>query len=91
MKMKVSDKEKTTFICHRGKFQYKRMPFGIKNAAAVFQGIVDEVLKDCRDYSRTYIDDIVVFSSTWSDHLIHIRKVLNALRRAGLHANPSKC
>ena len=32
-----------------------------------------------------------MFSSTWSDHLIHLRKVLNALRRAGLHANPSKC
>ena len=92
VKMKVSDKEKTTFICHRGKFQYKRMPFGVKNAPAVFQGIVDEAIKDCRDCSsRTYIDDMVVFSSTWSDHLTHLRKVLNALRRVGLHANPSKC
>ena len=53
VKMKVSDKEKTTFICHRGKFQYKRMSFGVKNAPAVFQGIVDEALKDCRDCSRT--------------------------------------
>ena len=53
--MKVSDKEKTTFICHRGKFQYKRMPFGIKNAPVVFQGIVDEVLKDCRDCSRSFL------------------------------------
>ena len=91
VKMNVSDKEKTTFTCHRGKFQYKRMPFGVKNAPAVFQGTVDEALKDCRDCSRTYINDIIVFSSTWSDHLIHLRKVLNALRRAGLHANPSKC
>ena len=74
VKMNVSDKEKTTFICHRGKFQYKRTPFGVKNAPAVVQGIVNEALKDCRECSRTYIDDIVVFSSTWSDHFIHLRK-----------------
>ena len=79
VRMKVFYKEKTTFICHRGKFQYKTMPFGVNNAPAVFQGIADEALKDCRDCSRTYIDDIVVFSSTWSDHLIHLKKVLNAL------------
>ena len=76
VKMKVSYKEKTSFIRHRGKFQYKRMPFGVMNAPAVFQGIVYEALKDCRDCSRTYNDDIVVFSSTRSDHLIHLRKVL---------------
>ena len=57
--------------------------FGVKNAPAVFQGIVDEAIKDCRDCSsRTYIDDMVVFSSTWSDHLTHLRKVLNALRKS---------
>ena len=61
VKMKISDKEKTTFICHRGMFQYKRMTCGVNNAPAVFHGIVDEALKDCRDCSRTYIDAIVVF------------------------------
>ena len=55
VKMKVSDKEKTTFIYHRGKFQYKRMLFGVTNAPVVFQGIADEAFKDCRDCSRTYI------------------------------------
>ena len=67
------------------------MPFGLRNAPATFQRAMDEVLGEQADYSSTYIDDIIVYSSSWKDHLVHIREVLQALRQAGLTAKPSKC
>ena len=82
---------KTAFCSPWGKFQFTRMPFGLRNAPATFQRAMDEVLGEQADYSSTYIDDIIVYSSSWKDHLVHIREVLQALRQAGLTAKPSKC
>ena len=67
------------------------MPFGLRNAPAVFQLLMEKVLDDHREYARTYIDDIIVFSKDWESHIHHIRKVLSALTSAGLTANPTKC
>ena len=82
---------KTAFCSPWGKFQFTRMPFGLRNAPATFQRAMDEVLGEQADYSSTYIDDIIVYSSSCKDHLVHIREVLQALRQAGLTAKPSKC
>lgn len=82
---------KTAFCSPWGKFHFTRMPFGLKNAPATFQRCMDEVLGEQNDFSSTYIDDIIVYSSSWDAHLIHIREVLLALRRAGLTAKPGKC
>ena len=44
-----------------------------------------------RDYSAAYLDDLVVFSSTWEDHLRQVSEILQSLRQAGLTAKPGKC
>lgn len=65
------------------------MPFGLHGAAAFFQRM-DKSLKNVGDCAGVYIDDILVFSHTWEDHLKHIRRVLDTLRQAGLVANQKK-
>ena len=82
---------KKAFTSHRGTYEFTRMPFGVKNAPAVFQSLMQRVLTDQGDWATAYMDDIVVFSLTWEDHLRHVESVLVALRQAGLTANPSKC
>ena len=55
---------KTAFTCHRGAFQFTRMPFGVKNAPACFQSLMQRVLADHGDFATAYMDDVVIFSST---------------------------
>lgn len=82
---------KTAFCSPWGKFSFTRMPFGLMNAPASFQRCMDEALAGQEDWSATYIDDIVIFSNTWEEHLLHVRKVLQALEKVGMTANPDKC
>ncbi|KAJ1134546.1 hypothetical protein NDU88_000997, partial [Pleurodeles waltl] len=53
--------------------------------------LVNQVLAGLESFSTAYLDDIAVFSSTWQDHLVHLRKVLKALQSAGLSIKASKC
>jgi len=85
------NQQKTAFTSHAGHFQFMRMPFGVLNAPAVFQFLMDKVLKDVKEFSHAYMDDIVIFSSSWEDHVRYVRDVLELLRKAGLTANPAKC
>ena len=85
------DVHKTAFVCPWGKFEFQRMPFGLRNAPVVFQELMVRVLDSCREFARPYIDDIIVFSANWVEHLGHFKKVLQALKEAGLTANPTKC
>jgi len=91
VRVRERDRHKTAFVCHRGKFEFNCMPFGVKNAPAIFQTLMDEVLNGMNMFVRTYIDDLIVFSKSWTDHNRHIREVLQALKAAGLTANPEKC
>ena len=67
------------------------MPFGLKNTPAVFQALMEKVLGNCRYFSAVYIDDVLVFSNSWEEHLVHVGRVMQALRVAGLTVKPSKC
>ena len=82
---------KTAFTSHRGVFEFTRMPFGVRNAPACFQELMQRVLREQRAWATAYMDDVVVYSTSWDDHLIHIASVLQALKQAGLTANPDKC
>ena len=82
---------KTAFICHRGRFEFLRMPFGVKNAPAVIQELMQSIFRNDITCCIPYVDDIVIFSATWEDHIVHIETVLTKLREAVLKANPSKC
>ena len=67
------------------------MPFGLKNAPAIFQAIVEEVLRPVSSFSRNYVDDVVVFSGSWERHLEDVRRVMNCLGEAGLMIKKRKC
>ena len=82
---------KTAFVSPFGKFEFVRMPFGLRNAPSVFQRVMEIVLKDCYMCSAPYIDDVVIFSKDGTEHSAHLRCVLQALREHGLTVNIDKC
>ena len=67
------------------------MPLAVRNAPALFQTLMDKLLRDKRDFTRAYMDEVIIFSNTIDDHIRHIRTVLETLRRNELTANPAKC
>ncbi|KAL0186488.1 hypothetical protein M9458_018158, partial [Cirrhinus mrigala] len=67
------------------------LPFGLHGAPATFQRMMDIILRPHQSYAAAYLDDVVIHSETWQDHLERLRRVLLELRRAGLTANPRKC
>jgi len=67
------------------------MPFGVKNATAVFQELMQDLFRDDTDYCTPYMDDVVIFSQSWEQHVKHIYRVLTKLGDAGLTANSTKC
>ena len=75
-----------------GLFECNRMPFGLQNAPATFQRLMQTCLED-QNYSTVllYLDDIIVFSSTFEEHIQRLEKVFTCLRQHGLKLKPSKC
>jgi hypothetical protein len=73
-------------------FCYKRMPFGLKNATAAFQRIVDYELgrRELTHCSRAFVDDIIIFSDTIEEHIQHVADVITCLKDCGLRAHPDK-
>ena len=68
------------------------MPFGLCNAPATFQRLMDEVLQGILwDFVVVYLDDLNVYSRNFDEHLSHLRDVFDRLRQAGLKLNPEKC
>ena len=67
------------------------MPFGLHGAPATFQRIMDRILQGTEEFAAALMDDIIIFSETWDEHLEHVREVLERLRKAGITTRPSKC
>ncbi|KAI7806720.1 hypothetical protein IRJ41_010749, partial [Triplophysa rosa] len=67
------------------------MPFGLHGAAVTFQCLVDQVLRGLDNCAVAYINDIVIFSETWEQHLVHLAEVFERIQRAGLVVNAKKC
>ena len=84
------DWPKTAFATPFGLYQFNTMPFGLHEAPATFQRLMDCVIRKL-GFAATYLDDRIVFSESWEDNLIHIWSVLEQLRRAGLTAKAKKC
>ena len=86
------DRDKTTFSCHVGMYRFTRMPFGLLNAPATFQRAMDIILSEVRWESViVYLDDVIIFSRTFEDHVKHLEVVLNKLHEAGATLKFSKC
>jgi hypothetical protein len=91
IKVKMTDKYKTTFITHWGTFSYKRMPFGLSNAGATFQRAMQIDFDDLiGKIIQIYLDDLTVYSKNRSTHFGHLRKVLMRCRKFDISLNPSK-
>ncbi len=83
---------KTAFKTRYGHYEFIFMPFGLTNAPSTFQSVMNSVLSPYLDrFVLVYLDDILVYSSSLSEHLTHLRKVLVALREAKLYCTLSKC
>ena len=92
VEMCESDREKTAFTTYSGLYEFNVMPFGLCNAPATFQRLMELVLTGLTQKScMVYIDDILVFRKTFEEHLIHLRQVFDRLRRVGLRLKPKKC
>jgi hypothetical protein len=92
VRMHPEDVEKTAFRTHHGHFEFLVMPFGLTNAPATFQALMNDVLCPfLRRFVLVFFDDILIYGSSWAEHLQHVRLVLNALRAHHLHLKRSKC
>ena len=67
------------------------MPFGLQGAPTTFQRMMDQLLVNCTGYAEAYLDDVIIYSTTWEDHVCHTSDVLQKLRKAGLTIHPKKC
>jgi hypothetical protein len=86
------DADKTAFICREGMYRFKKMPFGLCNAGATFQRLMDITLSGLSfEVCLAYLDDIIVFSSDEASHMERLRLVLTRLLEAGLKLKPAKC
>ena len=92
LKMKENDISKTAFICHRGLFEFVRMPFGLCNAPATFQRAMETVLHGLIGVAYyVYLEDVVVFGATPSEHAHNLRLVLERLQKHHFTLKTSKC
>ncbi len=92
VRIREGDEWKTAFNTPRGHFEYLVMPFGLSNSPAVFQALVNDVLRDMVDqFIYVYLDDILIFSSSLQEHVQHVRRVLQRLLENGLFVKAEKC
>jgi hypothetical protein len=92
IRMRAEDEAKTAFKTHQGHYQFKVMPFGLCNAPATFQCVMNVVLEPClRRSVLVFMDDILVYSSSLEEHVSHLTEVLQLLRNAKLFVKASKC
>ncbi|GFU84128.1 retrovirus-related Pol polyprotein from transposon opus [Trichonephila clavipes] len=86
------DIEKTAFITRNDTFAFLRMPFGLSGAAPNFQRAIDIILKPViGSFVLVYMDDVIITSPSFKDHLDHLSQVFTLLRDAGLTLNKEKC
>ncbi|UYV63096.1 hypothetical protein LAZ67_2003113 [Cordylochernes scorpioides] len=86
------DREKTAFITPDGLYEFRVMPFGLCNAPATFERMMDTVLKGLKwNICLCYLDDIVVYGPSFEEHLKRLEVVLECLQQSGLNVNHEKC
>lgn len=92
IQLEEKDMEKTAFSVNGGKYEFTRMPFGLKNAPATIQRVMDCILRELIGVCCfVYMDDIIIYSSSLQEHARHLAKVLAKLRDARLKIQLDKC
>ena len=105
IRLREEDRPKTAFRTPFGHYQFKVLPFGLTNALATFQGVMNRLFNPPQlsaagdgnsethlsNFVTVFIDDILVFSKTAEEHVEHLKTVLNILREQEIYLKPSKC
>ena len=90
--MDPNDQEKTSFVTAQGTYCYRVMPFGLKNAGATYQRLVNRMFqKQIGTTMEVYIDDMLVKSTTAELHIPHMAEAFQILRNYNMKLNPAKC
>ena len=89
--LKDLSKPKSAFVLSSlGKYQFNRVPFGLAQAPAYFQKLINDVLKGC-NFAMGYLDDIIIYSRSEKEHLEHLEEIFTRLKTAGLKLKLEKC
>jgi hypothetical protein len=93
VRMEMADVEKTAFRTHYGHYEFLVMPFGLTNALSTFQALMNKVFQIylCKFVLIFFFNDILVYSSTWEQHLQHVTTVLGILENHELYVKRTKC
>ncbi|KAL5572616.1 hypothetical protein UlMin_022213 [Ulmus minor] len=92
IRMHEEDQEHTSFLTNQGLYCYKVMPFGLKNAGATYQRLVNKMFKDqIGKTMEVYVDDMLVKSLKTEEHIQNLKETFEILRRYKMKLNPSKC
>ena len=84
-------KKATAFIIPFGLYEYQKLPFGVCTGAQTLSRLMERVLNGIKmKFTYNYLDDLVIYSDSFGEHIKHIREVLHRLRKAGLSVNPKK-
>ena len=89
--MSNSAKAKSAFVLSSlGKYQFNRVPFGLAQAPAYFQKLINDILKGC-NFAMGYLDNIIIYSRLEKEHLEHLEEIFGRLKAAGLKLKLKKC
>lgn len=91
--LRVMDRYKTAFITQDGKFQWTCLPFGLETPPAIFQRILTNIIRrhNVKEFTANYIDDILIFSKLFAEHIGHLSKVLTAIKKEEFRLKYAKC
>ena len=90
--VKESDIPKTAFVTKYGLFEFLRMPMGLKSSAQTFQRVMELALQGLQwSICLIYLDDVIIYSKTFDEHILRLGLVLQRIREAGLKLKPNKC
>nr|CAD1835498.1 unnamed protein product [Ananas comosus var. bracteatus] len=91
-RIREDDNRKTAFKTRQGLFEWLVMPFGLCNALATSMRPINDVLRPfLDDFVIVYLDNILIYSRSWEEHLAHVKKVFMLLEEHQLHLNPKTC
>jgi len=91
--LRIKDKYKTAFVTQDGHWQWKCLPFGLKTSPAIFQRILSNIIRrnNLNTFCINYIDDILIFSKSFEEHMEHLEKLLKAINKEGFRLKFTKC